>query len=702
MISYPTPDLNEIQKAFDAIVGNRIVEIRAPATLKGTWSGYFNDASLVKDVYELSSKETTPNVYWTLQEISPELLRVGHENKLYSGVGKTTDDTGITRYVWLPIDCDPVRDPKLSATDDEKAEAESVACDIRRFLDDLNISSVLADSGNGYHVLVPLDIPNRNGTKALIEKVLKALNARFGNRAVGIDESVFNPSRILKVYGSVARKGAHTDERPWRLSRLINVPSNLTPLSEMGLKELLSEIIKVLPSEKQTQIGEPKKAYEAPTTGTKITSDRNNAIRDYAWDVWRKQESELPDVDDLKSKVYAFNEEFCVPPLDTEELDRTVLSSTPKKLRAIDEIVMVGGQRAGTQPSVSGPVPLAFDYSTIPEGKDAPKKVIAPLVSIDGDKFMAEKIPPRRVLLRTTDKKEPVFFGQSINQIFAWRGTGKTNVGLGLTSAFATGGSFLNWEVPSKARVLYVEGEMPESQLQERWNGIVGKTNGYARLVTIDKQPLHMIPSLATQAGMEAVEATLTALGAEGFDVDVLMLDSISTLFNVQANDEETWITIQAWLVGLRSRGLAIFFFHHSGKGGLSRSHSKSEDMLDVSIKLESPKNKEPGCLHALMTYDKVRGGLDEPSSEIKMRRTHSSACACRRTEGTLIGCRGDGVAWEHKATTDALLALAYEMFDQDATLGEVSKELKVPRATVQYWKNKWEERGRAEPDAIL
>jgi hypothetical protein len=336
----------------------------------------------------------------------------------------------------------------------------------------------------------------------------------------------------------------------------------------------------------------------------------------------------------------------------------------------------------------------------------------APLTYVDGDMFMKEDIPPRKVLLRTITKKEPVFFQQSINQIYAWRGVGKTNLGLGLTRVFAAGGSFLNWEVPERVRVLYIEGEMPQSQLQERWKQIVGQTDGYARLITIDRQPSNMLPSLASAEGMTKVENTLAAFAAEGFKVDVLMLDSISTLFNVKANDEETWIAIQAWLMSLRSRGYCIFFFHHSGKMGLSRSHSKSEDMLDTSIKLDSPREKDPECLHAIMFYDKDRGGLSEPSTEIKMRRTHSDSCACKKSEGRLIGCRGDGVAWEHQKTTDALLERAFQMFSDGASLGDVSKELKTPRSTVQYWKNKWEKEGKpkaendetadASPDATL
>jgi hypothetical protein len=41
-----------------------------------------------------------------------------------------------------------------------------------------------------------------------------------------IDEKVFNPSRISKVYGTLARKGDHTNDRPHRWARIILAPDH--------------------------------------------------------------------------------------------------------------------------------------------------------------------------------------------------------------------------------------------------------------------------------------------------------------------------------------------------------------------------------------------------------------------------------------------------------------------------------------------
>jgi hypothetical protein len=339
--------------------------------------------------------------------------------------------------------------------------------------------------------------------------------------------------------------------------------------------------------------------------------------------------------------------------------------------------------------------------------KDEPSKTNAnpgttepprPFVMVRGDSFMLEKIAPRKVLMRTKTRGEAIFYAKSINQVFAWRGNGKTCLGLGLTAAFATGGSFLNFESPVPVNVLYIEGELPEEQMQERWKQIIGNTGGRARLVTIDKQPEHTFPSFASTEGMARVEATLAQCESEGFSVDVLFLDSVSTLFNIAANDEENWINIQTWLLRLRSQGLCIFFFHHAGKSGMSRSHSKSEDMLDVSIKLDTPDDKEEGVLHAILEFDKARHGISEPRAAIKMRPMHSPACACNATKGKLVGCRGDSVSWEHEILTDLKKAQAFEMFVRGVSVRKAAQDLGVNKSKVGRWR---EEYGRGVINAI-
>ena len=98
---------------------------------------------------------------------------------------------------------------------------------------------IIADSGNGWHLLYCIDLPADDG--GLVARVLKALAAKFSDAAVDIDTKVGNASRICKLYGTVAAKGKHSPERPHRVSKVIEIPSPLAPVSVEMLEELANE-----------------------------------------------------------------------------------------------------------------------------------------------------------------------------------------------------------------------------------------------------------------------------------------------------------------------------------------------------------------------------------------------------------------------------------------------------------------------------
>ncbi len=82
---------------------------------------------------------------------------------------------------------------------------------------------LLADSGNGGHLLYRINLPNDHASTQLVKRCLEALAFRFDDEHVTIDQKVFNASRIWKVYGTMARKGHDTPDRPHRLSRVLEV-----------------------------------------------------------------------------------------------------------------------------------------------------------------------------------------------------------------------------------------------------------------------------------------------------------------------------------------------------------------------------------------------------------------------------------------------------------------------------------------------
>jgi hypothetical protein len=53
---------------------------------------------------------------------------------------------------------------------------------------------------------------------------------------VKVDQTVFNASRIVKLYGTVARKGDHTPDRPHRLSRILVAPEEVKVVTREQLE----------------------------------------------------------------------------------------------------------------------------------------------------------------------------------------------------------------------------------------------------------------------------------------------------------------------------------------------------------------------------------------------------------------------------------------------------------------------------------
>lgn len=219
-----------------------VVEVRVPkAGRNRTISGYFNDpTALVEAIREMDGKG--PGVYVTLNPVKPDLLARA-SNRVKPFAETTTSDADILVRRWLLVDCDPVRPAGISSSRPELEAALDVAEKVREHLRGRGWPEpVFSLSGNGFHLLYRLpDLANSDASTSLISRALKALSAKFSSATVHIDETVFNAARISKAYGTFARKGDHTPERPYRLSRMLDVPDPVAPVSVELLEQLAAE-----------------------------------------------------------------------------------------------------------------------------------------------------------------------------------------------------------------------------------------------------------------------------------------------------------------------------------------------------------------------------------------------------------------------------------------------------------------------------
>jgi len=183
---------------------------------------------------------------------------------------------------------------------------------------------------------------------------------------------------------------------------------------------------------------------------------------------------------------------------------------------------------------------------------------------------------------------DPILPEKGLVMVYAYRGIGKTHVALGIAYAVASGGTFLRWKAPKPHRVLLVDGEMPAAALRDRLAGIVASAQPEAaldamRVIAGDLIEEGGIGNLADPAVQAELDKYLDG-------VDLLILDNLSSLTAViRDNDQESWTTIQQWLLRLRRRGISVLLVHHAGKAGEQRGTSRREDVLDTSISLRRP-----------------------------------------------------------------------------------------------------------------
>jgi hypothetical protein len=208
------------------------VELRAVGVREGryrpiTVSGFFDHdhlGDMAAAALDLTRRAQA--VYWTINPLMRAVLARRLNRVAEAGNDEAASDRHVARRRWLLVDCDPVMPVAgVSANDDERGAAFALA---RRVWADREQAGwpepVVADSGNGCHLLYPVDLPADDG--GACRRLLEALAARFDGPAARIDTKVFNPARVCKLYGTWARKGddAPGEGRPWRASRVLLLP----------------------------------------------------------------------------------------------------------------------------------------------------------------------------------------------------------------------------------------------------------------------------------------------------------------------------------------------------------------------------------------------------------------------------------------------------------------------------------------------
>lgn len=258
----------EILRALQLLCPVGIVEIRIFGALphkRAILAGYYDRDHFAEAARDIARYPKAKAVYVTLNEIAPALLARCANRLENSDVA--TADQNVTHRRWLLVDCDPKRPSGVSSTETEHQAGLNRCRQIARHLREHGWPDpVFGDSGNGGHLLYPVALPNVPESAVLLKNVLLALAARFDDDAVQVDTGVYNAGRISKLYGTWARKGDDTPERPHRQAQLLHIPDWATPDSPDARPDVPAAILAACAQEYRSCVPakKPRTANHAP------------------------------------------------------------------------------------------------------------------------------------------------------------------------------------------------------------------------------------------------------------------------------------------------------------------------------------------------------------------------------------------------------------------------------------------------------
>jgi AAA domain len=233
----------------------------------------------------------------------------------------------------------------------------------------------------------------------------------------------------------------------------------------------------------------------------------------------------------------------------------------------------------------------------------------------DGEDFLQEEIEPRQPLI--TDQETGGVFLQKASNVglFAFRGVGKSITRDCLLKLLIEGGVWTRFQCRGGYRVLLVDGELPKFQLQERLREF--GTGGKGKLKILSPELMPNSKDFPALVDVEDQRRFLEQVAS--FSPDVIIFDTLKRCMRMDTNDQDHWLTVNDFLIELRSLGFCTVVLHHEGKNGTARGLTDGEDNLDVQVQLTHPYGHVPGeGLAFKWGWTKVRHGGNLPEFEAR------------------------------------------------------------------------------------
>lgn len=227
--------------ALDQVAEVRVLKLPSRGTYTVNASGWFNNFDAIAESVTAIEKRGPEGIYVTINPLHPGCL-ARTNNKLAEGRKEASSARDVIARNWMLVDIDPVRPSGVSSTREELSKARDLMLSVSILLEKhLGFPAGLkAHSGNGVHLLYRVALPNDAASQALIKECLRSLAEKMDNPHAIIDRTMHDATRIIKLWGTAARKGVHTEDRPHRISKL------WTPLDFDKLKPVPLDALKAL------------------------------------------------------------------------------------------------------------------------------------------------------------------------------------------------------------------------------------------------------------------------------------------------------------------------------------------------------------------------------------------------------------------------------------------------------------------------
>lgn len=231
--------------------------------------------------------------------------------------------------------------------------------------------------------------------------------------------------------------------------------------------------------------------------------------------------------------------------------------------------------------------------------------------------LLAMNLPDRRVLLAPWLRT-----GESA-MIWAPTGVGKSWFALSVALAVAGGGEVLGWTAPQPAKVLYVDGEMNASEVQERLSRL---TKGAVNGLDLEAASDNLVIQCRQQQSLSVAfwdllnpvdqDVLVSRLTRERFDL--VIFDNFTTLSDSLSDENSAGAMKPALslLLRLKAAKIATILVHHSNKAGDnyrgSTAIAATFEVILGLLKANDPREDRRNSAGFTIQADKFRARRDD------------------------------------------------------------------------------------------